>query len=159
MFLVNFQRVACPQRERASRSAFLTNTFLFRVIGRPECNEKESIERSPHAATIGKKAGSGYGDGEAGRTTKDRVMQAERIQQSGARRTGQPRPGAPGSRPRIGSAAIFFCSSLRLLSGSLHFFPRRVGPLSAQFGRSKTFAVAPRPLYRRFGNSLSECLR
>ncbi|WP_406806578.1 hypothetical protein [Burkholderia semiarida] len=48
------------------------------------------------------------------RITKDRDKQARRIQSSGARRTGQPRPGAPGSRPRIGGAAdllLFFTAS------------------------------------------------
>ncbi|EPZ88685.1 hypothetical protein BURCENBC7_AP3812 [Burkholderia cenocepacia BC7] len=36
MFLINFQRVAWPQREYAMRSAFLTNAFLFQAIGRLE---------------------------------------------------------------------------------------------------------------------------
>ncbi|WP_124451541.1 MULTISPECIES: hypothetical protein [unclassified Burkholderia] len=54
------------------------------------------------------------------RITKDPVKQAEGIQKSGARRTGQPRPGAPGSRPRIGIAAdllsFFTTFALRLTS-------------------------------------------
>jgi hypothetical protein len=54
------------------------------------------------------------------RTTKDVAKQAGRMEKSGARRTGQPRPGAPGSRPRIGNAAdlllFFTTSALRFTS-------------------------------------------
>ena len=104
------------------------------------------------AETVRQKVGFGI--------RRRKAWRGSRIQRSGARRTGQPRPGAPGSRPRIGSAAdLLLLFTTSALSGSLHFFLRRAAPLSAQTSRSETFAVATNALYRPFGNSLSECLR
>jgi hypothetical protein len=73
-------------------------------------------------------------------------------------------PGNPDPALRAADLAsavrrTFFCSSLHMLSGSLHFFLRRAGPLSAQSGRRETFASAHGVLYQAFGNSLSKRLR
>ncbi|WP_175034767.1 hypothetical protein [Burkholderia lata] len=73
-------------------------------------------------------------------------------------------PGNPDPALRAADLAsavrrTFFCSSLRMLSGSLHFFLRRAAPLSAQSGPRETFAGGVGVLYQAFGNSLSECLR
>jgi len=43
VFLINFQRVAWPQRECALRSAFLTNAFLFRPLNNLMRNKNERI--------------------------------------------------------------------------------------------------------------------
>ncbi|MGU7773337.1 hypothetical protein ACV229_24560 [Burkholderia sp. MR1-5-21] len=63
---------------------------------------------------------------------------------SGARRTGQPRPGAPAARTRTGVVAVLFLLFLLRLVISqalLVLFKRfRVLPLSAQSGASETFA-------------------
>lgn len=70
-------------------------------------------------------------------------MTQARRRVSGARRTGQPRSGAPASRPRIGIAAdpVFFTT--RVLSGSLYLFDvaalRHYPPDLAE---SETFARA-----------------
>ncbi|EMD9440023.1 hypothetical protein [Burkholderia cepacia] len=73
-------------------------------------------------------------------------------------------PGNPDPALRAADLAsavrrIFFCSSLRVLSGSLHFFLRRAEPLSAQSGHRETFAGACGVLYQAFGNSLSGCFQ
>ncbi|WP_155639761.1 hypothetical protein [Burkholderia cepacia] len=70
-------------------------------------------------------------------------------------------PGNPDPALRAADLAsavrqIFFCS-LRVLSGSLHFFLRRAEPLSAQSGHRETFAGACGVLYPAFRNSLSGC--
>lgn len=66
-----------------------------------------------------------YGDG--GKTEEDHEGSGKTggtASKSGARRAGQPRPGAPGSRPRFGSAAdlLSFLHCVCFLSGSGHFF-------------------------------------
>ncbi|WP_175004497.1 hypothetical protein [Burkholderia lata] len=121
MFLVNFQHVACPQRACAWRSAFLTNAFLFRALMRLARNKNERI---PSAASGDERSGNRRDSGDDGdETGEDHEASVEAggtHSKSGARRTGQPRPGAPGSRPRIGNAAdllpFFTTYALRLTS-------------------------------------------
>ncbi|OXI18809.1 hypothetical protein CFB43_30140 [Burkholderia sp. AU15512] len=133
MFLVNFQRVACPQRAGAWRSAFLTNAFLFRAFTRSGGNKNErnaSSASGDDGPGNRRDSGDDDDDDDDERTGEDHEASVEAdgaYSKSGARRTGQPRPGAPGSRPRIGSAAdllpFFTTYALRLTS----FFssPRR----------------------------------
>lgn len=72
---------------------------------------------------------------------------------------GNPDPALRAADLASATRRTYFRSSLRLLSGSLHYFLRRAAPLSAQFGRSETFANAPCTLYRPFGNNLSKYLQ
>ncbi|WP_431228012.1 hypothetical protein [Burkholderia contaminans] len=94
----------------------------------------------------------------------------ERITKHPSKRTAHIRspvragPGNPDPALRaadLASAArrTFFRSSLHMLSGSLHFFLRRAGPLSAETGPFETFARAVGALYQGFGNSLSKCFQ
>lgn len=122
----------------------------------------KALDRSRHAATIGKRRIRDTTAEKLERITKDRPSWRDwRDGFNGPVRAGPGNPDPALRAADLVSAArrTDFYSSLRLLSGSLHFFPHRAAPLSAQFGRSKTFAVAPKPLYRRFGNSLSKYLR
>ncbi|MDN7486197.1 MULTISPECIES: hypothetical protein [unclassified Burkholderia] len=115
----------------------------------------------PHQAMTGQATG-----GIRETTTKG----LERITKHPSKRTARIRspvragPGNPDPALRaadLASAArrTFFRSSLHMLSGSLHFFLRRAGPLSAETGPFETFAGTVGGLYQAFGNSLSECLR
>ena len=128
MFLVIFRRVACPQRACARRSVFLTNAFPFRAFARPERNGNERIP-SPPSRDEGPVArrDSGFDDEETGEDHEASVEADGMHSKSGARRTGQPRPGAPGSRPRIGSAADFllFFTPCALRFTSFFSSPRR----------------------------------
>ncbi|WP_175046898.1 hypothetical protein [Burkholderia lata] len=93
------------------------------------------------------------------RITKHPPKQTERIRSPVRAGPGNPDPALRAADLASAVRRTFFCSSLHMLSGSLHFFLRRAGPLSAQSGPRETFAGAVGVLYQAFGNSLSECLR
>nr|WP_264172470.1 hypothetical protein [Burkholderia sp. AU31624] len=138
--------------------------FYFALLRDPAVIKTKEMLR-PHQAMTGQATG-----GIRETTTTTTTKGLERITKHPSKRTAHIRspvragPGNPDPALRaadLASAArrTFFLFSLPMLSGSLHFFLRRAGPLSAETGPFETFASAVGGLYQAFGNSLSECLR
>nr|WP_235986656.1 hypothetical protein [Burkholderia contaminans] len=93
------------------------------------------------------------------RMTKHPSKRTARIRSPVRAGPGNPDPALRAADLASAARRTFFRSSLHMLSGSLHFFLRRAGPLSAETSPFETFANAVGGLYQAFGNSLSECLR